>query len=158
MSEKQDTKANLDEIKDNVFNKITGPRGAYAVLEAAKIKLANLETEGERLKQRASFIEGQKVMTRDFITTIETMINECGIKGVVTIATGEPESPIAMEEKVFVDEEMEAHKAKGLCLFTHFVRTKDGRKRKFCKRRGNKKKYQGYCKTHWDRVQGGAEN
>jgi hypothetical protein len=160
MSENQDTKAvdDLYDVKTEIFNKITGPRGANAVLEAAKKKLEMLETESERLKQRASFIEGQKASTKEIVVTLEMMIKECGLKGVVTIATGSSESPVATEEKVVVDEEVEAHKAKGLCLFTYFVNTKDGRKRKFCNRRGNKKKYQGYCKIHWDRVQGGKED
>jgi len=159
MPDKQDTKApeSLDDIKTEVFNKVTGPRGAHAVLEAAKQKKKRLLDEKERLKQRGAFIEGQLASTDEIIATLELMIKECGLSNVVTFATGTVGEPIAKEETVVADEEMEKHRAAGRCLYVHFVQVKGGRKRKFCNRKGSKK-YGGYCKMHWDRVNGGKEN
>jgi len=157
MSSEQDTKANLDDVKTDVFNKVTGPRGVLALLAAAKKKKGFLENELEALKQRSHFVKGQIGATDDMITSLEMLAKECGIDGIATIATGVAEEPVAQEQVVFVDKEIEEHKAKGKCLFTHFVMGADGRKRKFCQRKGSKK-YEGYCKIHWDRVNGGKEN
>ena len=78
MPKEQDTKAplTLDEVKTSVFNKVTGPRGARAVLEAARQKKKQLVTEKERLRQRGAFIEGQLASTDEIIATLELMMKE----------------------------------------------------------------------------------